>query len=263
MYWYVCVGWLAMIRHTNGRSYKVREGTRGGQYILVGGKRCYLRKQKGGVGTDLDIDDDDDAEARAIFLRDFGMRCKAAQMTPAEHMKNIERFLKTRSDYVVIGGKAAVYHIHAEGVCRGKHKDQDCEDAMTTSDYDVVVTEENFESGGFKAALKAVICGLRVDENKNLGIAMVSMGKHNGIIDSLIDIHLVDDKTYARYNNKSVLGRDGLRYASIEVLCDDLKQHTKEFDPGCLGKALKRLARRKLLCDRANAASNGSTAPPF
>lgn len=154
---------------------------------------------------------------------------------------------KTEMSYAIIGGKAAAYHI------------QDSDSAapatlalaMSTNDYDVMVNETI--SKVFIEQLQTELrhrTHVTLDEKRFESplIDIVMMGIHKkGMFDSIVDVHIVKT-TKDTHFPKVVKDRTGLRYATKDWVCKELKYSMKyHASADEVTKALKRKARHELL----------------
>lgn len=239
--------------HTNGRKYKVRTGPRNGKFIIVMGKKIYLKnlRFKGGANDDDDSDawlnDIDDDEAFAIFCKE------KAQQRPA--IEIIESFLKNRQDYVVIGGKAAAHHMK---YYQNKNKNSNTNTnkntkqliAESTNDYDVAISKKNVKQ--FIDELKGELCSsIEKIDHRETNVKQMKIwlfGKNtNGILDSMIDVHVYDEEVYQTIANNYVT-HDDIRYASYKYVCQELSHAIKNYASNDeTFKTIKRCARFQLL----------------
>jgi hypothetical protein len=165
----------------------------------------------------------------------------------------IKRFLATTSvPYVVIGGKAAAYHIQNRSKSSSS-KSREYELAQSTNDYDVLIkhTQLNEFLGGLKSTMGATINKFDIIEKEMLFGDVILVGnKKNGVMDSVIDIHTLNKANLHKFPNEKdiVKGKDGIKYAPLNWICDDLDHSLKNFaSMEDITKTLKRQARYKLL----------------
>lgn len=240
---------MTTYKHTNGRSYKIRVGSRGGKYIIVAGKKIYLKNERkehrGGMSDDSCsdcswLDDEDDKEAFQIF-------CKGQANTHRKPALDIiKTFLETtKNDYIVIGGKAAAEHINS---IRGTD-DSLKNIAQSTNDYDVAISENNKNFiNDLTTALKS--CYEQLDyQTSNIKKPTIHLFgvKRDGIMDSFIDVHVYPEDVYTRLKKEPLIIK-GIRYANIKNVCEELSTSIMNHDSWDQPfKTVKRCARYNLL----------------
>jgi hypothetical protein len=159
------------------------------------------------------------------------------------------QFLKTTNlNYVIIGGKAAEYHIN-KNVNKSKFNKTNILISKSTNDYDVLVKKEDYNI--FINELNEYI--LMYSRNQanyhetvmnNKRIYMIGIRNKNKFLDDIIDIHEYTNKLPNKMYNAS----SGLYFASKEKIISNLefsiKHHASSNQPM---KSLKRQLRLKLL----------------
>ena len=170
---------------------------------------------------------------------------RIGELPPVEIVKN---FLASITiPYIVIGGKAAVYHLsHIEGSQSSSTKKL----AKSTEDYDIYCDKANSKKfiENIQLALANRGFELKETETDDENITMIGNIK-KGTFESIVDIHVPKKKV----DISSIKGHDGITYASVEWICNDLKNilenKSSQFE---MVKYEKRKARFKLLKCRKN-----------
>jgi hypothetical protein len=269
-------------KHTyNNKQYVVKTGSRGGSYITVGQDRrkVYIKTEekaegaqraaKGGKGSvsasssrsisisastsvsrdSLLSDEDDDS-----FFKNYKEKQMQDMKNAEDPLTLIKRFLATTSvPYVVIGGRAAAYHIQNIAKSFSNRSREQVDLAQSTNDYDVLIkhTQLNEFLGGLKSTMGASINKFDIVEREMLFGDVILVGnKKNGLIDSVIDIHTLNKANLYKFPNEKyiVQGKDGIKYAPLNWICDDLDHSLKNFaSMEDITKTLKRQARYALL----------------
>jgi hypothetical protein len=266
----------------NNKQYVVKTGSRGGSYITVGRDRrkVYIKTEekteekvesahraaKGGKGStsssshsastsasvsrdSLLSDEDDDS-----FFKNYKEKQMQDMKTAEDPLTLIKRFLATTSiPYVVIGGKAAAYHIQTLTRSFSNQSREQMDLAQSTNDYDVLIkhTQLNEFLGGLKSTMGATINRFDIIEKEMLFGDIILVGnKKNGIMGSVIDIHTLNKANHYKFPKEKdiVRGKDGIKYAPLNWICEDLDHSLKNFaSMEDIIKTLKRQARYKLL----------------
>lgn len=174
-------------------------------------------------------------------------RKKALEATVDPSVVVIEFLKNTKLPYVIIGGKAAAYHLQKHQV--GSPTSMAL--ALSTNDYDVLI-----EASSAKQFLEELQKELRsrargaLDEKKYeselVDIVMMGITKQ-GMFDSIVDVHIL--KPGSKQFPKAVKdSTTGLKYAPLDWICKELeysmKYHASNDE---VTKALKRKARYDLL----------------
>lgn len=130
----------------------------------------------------------------------------------------ITHFLQnTTIPYIVIGGKAAIYHLNQmQDVQSSENKKL----ATLSNDYDLYSDDKNAKE--LINSLEKILSNRGLEkkevETDTENITMIGNIK-NKIFESVIDIHVPKTKI----DISSIKGIDGIQYASLEWICNDLK----------------------------------------
>jgi hypothetical protein len=268
-------------RHSNGISYKLRVGKRGGTYILVENKKVYVQakkqRQRGGSHEE-DSDDllsDDDTQTQAIFKQRWMEQMKKQQEAASRMMELLQGFLKTQTrsnNYMIIGGKAAIFHIDRRSPqASNESPDREIKDLVYTSnDYDIVIrkSDERAFLDALTAYTKSKSLSLDTPLVKEMGdgVKIYLIGRSlGGKLDNVLDIHVHPDSDPVGRQISSgaaVKGDDGLLYAPLAAICKDLDITIRErSSKENVTKLRKRLARQALLgCNKMNSKSRDQKA---
>ena len=251
----------------NNKQYVVKTGSRGGSYITVGQDRrkVYIKfGVEGGKGPSsssssssssastkdsLLSDEDDDS-----FFKNYKEKQMQDMKTMEDPLTLIRRFLTTTYvPYVVIGGKAAAYHIQNRAKSFSNKSREQLDLAQSTHDYDILIKHNHLNEflGGLKSTMGASINKFDIIEKEMLFGDIILVGnKKNGMMDSIVDIHILNKANLHKFPNEKeiVKGKDGIKYAPLNWVCDDLDHSLKNFASiEDITKTLKRQARYQLL----------------